>query len=101
MSTIVNAFPRAGIYPVNGNMVKKGGTRDPAKLHCESSDSSQVHVPTGTSESDTSERSDSATQAVSSLLKAIEAIMEPATVKKHNDRYSEGYNVSGDELYNV
>jgi len=44
MSTIVNAFARAGIYPVNGDMVKNGGTLDPAKLHRESSDSSQVWV---------------------------------------------------------
>ena len=46
MSTIVNAFARAGIYPVKGDMMKKGGTLHPAKLHHESSDSSQA--PMGT-----------------------------------------------------
>ena len=69
MSTIVKSFARAGIYPDNGDMVKKGGTLDPAKLYCESSDSSLV--PTGTSESDTSEKSGSGAQAAASSLKQL------------------------------
>lgn len=94
MSTIVKSFARAGIYPVNGDMVKKGGTLDPAKLYCESSDSSLV--PTGTSESDTSEKLGSGTQAAASSLKTIEGIMGSATVSKYNERYTEGYDVPGD-----
>ena len=83
MSTIVKSFARAGIYPDNGDMVKKGGTLDPAKLYCESSDSSLL--PTGTSESDTSEKSGSGAQAAASSLKTIEGIMGSATVSKYNE----------------
>ena len=42
MLTIVNSFARAGIYPLNVNMVKKGGTLKPAILYHESRDSSSL-----------------------------------------------------------
>ena len=34
-------------------------------------------------------------------LKAMEAVMDPSTVQKYNHRYTEGYDVSNDELYTV
>ena len=62
-------------------------------LHC---------LPTGTSESDTPpDKSGCGTHASSASLKAIEAVMEPATFHRFNDRYSKGYDVPGDELYEV
>ena len=100
MSTIVNAFARAGIYPVKGDMIKKGGTLHPAKLHHESSDSSQA--PMGTYMYVWIRHIRKVRLChTSCILKAIEAIVEPATVKKYNEQYSEGYDVPGDELYNV
>ena len=87
MSTIVNSFAKAGIYPVNRNAIGNG-TLGPAKLY--ESSSSESEMSSGKSSSDTS-----------LPLKAMEAVMDPATVKKYNQRYTEGYDVSADELYLV
>lgn len=89
MSMIISAVTRAGIYPVNRVVVGKRGTLDPAKLYCESS---------STSESDqSSTKVDHGIGASSSL----EAVMEPSTVLRFNERHSEGFDIEGDELYSL
>lgn len=101
MSTIVNSFARAGIYPINRNAIGKGGTIDPALLYSESTtDSSSLSsgsVEPGTSTS----TSVTLKSGVSSSLDAIESLMEPATITKFQERFTEGYDVAGDELYAV
>ena len=84
-STIVNSFAKAGIYPVNRNAIGNG-TLGPAKLY--ESSSSESEMSSGKSSSDTS-----------LPLKAMEAVMDPAT--EYNQRYTEGYDVSADEQYLV
>ena len=87
MSTIVNSFAKAGIYPLNRNAIGSE-ILGPAKLY--ESSSSESEMSSGKSSSDTS-----------LPLKAMEAVMDPKTVKKYNQRYLEGYDVSADELYVV
>lgn len=99
MSTIVNSFERAGIYPLNAEMAKKGGTLNPARLYQESSDSSSVS--TGASDSDASDTYNCETHTASLSLKAVEAVMDPTLIRRYNCRYAEGYDIAGDSLYEV
>ena len=100
MSTIVNSFAKAGIYPINRSAVGKGGTLDPGVLYSESTTDSSS-LSSCSYDSATSGTSGTLKMSVSSSLEAIESRMDPSTVTKFNERFSEGYDVPGDELYSV
>lgn len=97
MSTIVNSYARAGIFPVNRNAVGNSG---PAALYSESSTSTTDSSSYESSSSKTSTKSSSTSQA-SSSLDLLETMMSPSVIAKFNERFNEGYNVSGDELYSM
>ena len=97
MSTIVNSFARAGIYPIDRNAVGKSG---PAALYSESSTSTTDSSPASSYESSSS-KTVSSTSGASSSLEVVESMMNTSTITKFNRRFDEGYDVPGDELYSV
>ena len=97
MSTLVNSFARAGIYPINRNAVGKSG---PAALYSESSTSTTDSSSASSYESSSS-KTVSSTSGASSSLEVVESMMNTSTITKFNQRFDEGYDVPGDELYSV
>ena len=77
LSTIVNSFRCAGIWPVNANVCKR--KLGPATLY------------------EKKDKSDGG----SKLAAEVESTLSSATKKKFKVRYEEGYDVKDDELYNV
>ena len=109
MQTIIHSFEKAGICPLNKEKVFNGDRLGPSKLYKDSiSPTSDISsAPTTTSKSDLSpeqpllQRARPTTHTPQSL-QAMEALMEPETVKKYERRFEEGYDVEDkDELYKV
>ena len=98
MATIVNSFARAGIYPIDRSAVANSG---PATLYSESTTTDSSSASSTSCDSSISKPKSGSTSGASSPLEAIENIMNPSTLRKFHKRYTEGYNVQGDELYAV
>ena len=98
MATIVNSFARAGIYPIDRSAVANSG---PATLYSESTTTDSSSASSTSCDSSISKPKSGSTSGASSPLEAIENIMNPSTLQKFHERYTEGYNVQGDELYTV
>ena len=96
MPTIINSFARAGIYPVDRSAVANSG---PATVYSESTMTGSSSASSTSCDSSISKLKSGSTSGASSPLEAIENIMDPSTLRKFHERYTEGYNVQGDELY--
>ena len=89
LSTIVNSFRHAGIWPVSATVPKSKVS--PATLYCTDS------VPNEKIGGDISGKNDNSRLAT----QVLESTLPSATKKKFKTRYVEGYDVKDDELYNV
>ena len=98
MATIVDSFARAGIYPIDLSHVANSG---PATLYSESTTTDSSSASSTSCGSSVSKPKSGSTSGASSSLEAIENVMNPSTLQKFNERYAEGYDVQGDELYAV
>ena len=97
MSTIVNSFERAAMYPIDRNAVGKSG---PAALYSESS-TSTTNSSSASSYESSSSKTVSSTSGASYSLEVVESMMNTSTITKFNQRFDEGYDVPGDEKYSV
>ena len=90
MATIVNSFARAGIYPINRSAVANSG---PATLYSESTTTDSSSASCTHYDFSTSRPKSGSTSGASSSLEAIENILNPSTLHKFHEWYTEGYDV--------
>ena len=91
VSTIVNSFRSAGIYPVDFTALR-GAKLAPAALY-------KAEVPSKQSSSDLSTCPEC--KPNEAALEALEKAMDRETQEKFTTRYEEGYDLETDELYVV
>lgn len=88
LATIVNAFKRSGIFPVDRHAISANKLA-PSQLYCQKSSQKA------------DEKQQGSVPAPRLALKALEEELDEQTKKKFEERYEEGYDVIDDALYST